>query len=112
MAQLHLNHDIVDSPYLRQHINDNVTEIETLVPHGTPVKLQIKRISKRLFGADFRLRLFGRWIIVRTHDGDLFHALNRARRHLLQQVDTAKGIERDRVRASPRERVQLVFSKP
>ncbi len=102
MAQLMLNHDIVDSPFLRQHIEENVEEIETLVPEGTPVKVQLKRISKRLFGADLRLLLFGRWIIVRTHDTDLFHAVNRARRHLLRQVDDAKGFQRDRHRQPKR----------
>jgi ribosomal subunit interface protein len=102
MAQLVLNHNIMESEGLRQHIAENVEEIETLVPRGTPVHVHLKKISKRLFGADVRLRLFGRWIIVRTHDTDLFHALNRARRHLLRQVDEAKGIRRARVRSPQR----------
>jgi ribosome-associated translation inhibitor RaiA len=102
MAQLVLNHDIMDNDFLRRQIAENVEEIETLVPRGTPVHVQLKKISKRLFGADMRLRLFGRWIIVRTHDTDLFHALNRARRHLLRQVDDAKGIRRSRIRSPQR----------
>lgn len=102
MAQLVLNHDILDSEFLRQHIAENVQEIETFLPRGTSVHVQLKKISKRLFGADLRLRLFGRWIIVRTHDTDLFHALNRARRHLLRQVDDAKGIRRSRIRSPGR----------
>ena len=102
MAQLNLNRNIVDSASLRKHIEENVEEIETLVPSGTQVMVQLKQISNRLFGADLRLRLFGRWIIVRTHDTDLFHALNRARRHLLRQVDDAKGMERRRVRHYPK----------
>lgn len=98
MAQLMLNADILDTPSLRQHLATSVQEIETILPDGAPLIVHIKRVSKHLFGAHFRARLFGRQVVVRAYDANLFSAVNRARRGLLRQVDNVKGLSRDETR--------------
>lgn len=104
MAQLLMKHDIVDSPFLRRHIADNVEEIETILPEGAPLTVQIKRVSRHLFGAHLRSRLLGREVIVRAYDTDLFQALNRARRHLLQQIGDVRLERRALLRGGRRRR--------
>ncbi len=98
MAQLMLNPEIVDSPDLRRHIAERIEEIETVLPEGASLKVHLKRVSRHLFGARLHSRLFGREVVVRVYDANIFHALNRARRHLLRQVDDVRHEKRDRIR--------------
>jgi ribosome-associated translation inhibitor RaiA len=94
MAQLVMKHDIVDNPQLRQHVADNVAEIQDNLPTGAPLTVHIRRISKHLFGANVRVRMLGRDLVVRSYDTDLMLALAKARRHLLRQVDDLRHFHR------------------
>ncbi len=98
MAQLTMNADIMDSPSLRQHIAENVEEIEMILPEGSPLNVHIKRVSRHLYSANLRAHLLGRELVVRAYDSNLFRALNRARRHLLRQVDDVRHQRLDEVR--------------
>lgn len=98
MAQLMMKSDILATPLLREHIASNVEEIETILPKGSPLIVQIQRISKNLFGAHFRVRLFGRQIVFRVQDTNIFSAVVRARRGLLRQVDDVKSLSRELTR--------------
>lgn len=98
MAQLMLNPEILDSADLRQHLAVNIEEIENVLPVGALLKIHIKRVSRHLFGAHVHSRLFGRDVMVRSYDSNLFQAINRARRQLLRQVDDVRHEKFDRVR--------------
>lgn len=98
MAQLMMQQDIIDSPSLRLQITKNVEDIELVLPEGAPLIVHIKRVSKHLFGAHFRARLLGRQVVVRAYDQNLFHALSRARKSLLRQVDDIRQLRREEAR--------------
>jgi ribosome-associated translation inhibitor RaiA len=106
MAQLTMNVDLIDDPLLREqsretirkHIEESFDEIEMLLPEDSPLILHIKKISKDLFGAHFRTRLFGRQVVVKAYDENLLSAVNRARRHLLRQVDDVRLHRRNEIR--------------
>jgi hypothetical protein len=98
MAQFTLTTDILDKPSLREHIDTSLADIETLLPEGTSLILHLKRVSKHLFGAHYRVRLWGRQVVVRAYDDNIFRAVNRGRRHLLRQIDDARLLHRDEVR--------------
>jgi len=98
MAQLMMNHDIVDNPLLRRHIAEDIDEIETILPDGANLIVHVKRVSRELFAACFRSRLLGREVIVRAYDTDIFQALNRAKKNLMRQVDDVRHAKRDRAR--------------
>lgn len=98
MAQLNVQHDVVDSPMLREHIEKNVADIETVLPDGTSVIVSLKRVSRTLFSADLRTKGFKRSLIVSEQDTNLFQALSRAKRLLMRQIEEVQKMERDRRR--------------
>lgn len=99
MAQLTMNPEIIDTPSLREHIANTVSDIETVLPDGAPLALHIKRVSNRLFGAHFRARLLGHEVVVRAYDDNLFRALNRARRGFIRRIGEVRHWQRDESRS-------------
>jgi ribosome-associated translation inhibitor RaiA len=94
---------VMDSPPLRNHIEAILEELETLLPDESPLTISVKRVSKRLFGADIRARVFGRQLVVHTQDTDLLHALTRARRHLIRQIEEVRSERRYKLRHGRRQ---------
>jgi hypothetical protein len=94
MAQLVMKHDVVNQPLLRQTIAENVAEIQDNLPSGAPLTVHLRRVSKHLFGANMRVRMLGRELVVRSYDADLMQALLKARRHILRQVDELRHFRR------------------
>lgn len=86
MLQLKLASDVHDSDLLRRHIEDNADEIESTIGDDVPLSVSVKRIAKNFFAIHLHARLFGRLFVVEEEDTNLFHAVTRARRHLLRQV--------------------------
>lgn len=98
MTQLTVTPDILETPSLREHIDQSLENIETVLPVGASLILHIKKISKHLFGAHFRVRLCGREVVVRAYDDNVFRALNRGRRGLLRQIGDVRSQHRDETR--------------
>lgn len=104
MAQLNLQHDVVDSALLRDQIDKSIEEIEMMLPEGTAVSIHLRRESKSLFAANFRIRLFNKILVVTEEDSNLFQALNRAKKHLLRQINSIQKKHRDMKRDHRRNR--------
>lgn len=98
MVQLTSSADILGIPSLREHIDNSLEEIETILPEGTSLILHLKRVSKHLFGAHYRVSLGGRQVVVRAYDENAFTAINRGRRNLLRHIGDARRLYRDEVR--------------
>ena len=98
MAQLMINTDVNEIPSLRKHIATQVDDIESKLPHGSPLIVQIKRISKNLFDACFRVRLLGKELIFSVQSANPFSAVSEARRGLLRQVCDVKSFSRQLAR--------------
>jgi ribosome-associated translation inhibitor RaiA len=107
MAQLMLTQDFSNQPELRDHLRQNIEDLEMLLPEESPVTVRIKKISKHVFGADVRARLMGRLIVVSAQGTDVFQALSRARKHLMRQIEDIRGRKRNRLR-HPRRHLQPV----
>jgi ribosome-associated translation inhibitor RaiA len=98
MAQFTIPADILEIPSLREHVDHQLEEIETILPEGTSLILHLKRVSKNLFGAHFRVRLLGRQVVITSTDDNVFRALNRGRRDLLRQISDVRHLHRDETR--------------
>lgn len=98
MAQLTSTADILGIPSLREHIDNSLEEIETVLPEGTPLILHLKRVSRHLFGAHYRVNLCGRQVVVRAYGESAFTAINRGRRNLLRHIGDVRHLHRDEAR--------------
>lgn len=98
MTQLTITADILETPSLREHIDHSLEDIQTVLPEGTSLILHVKKISKHLFGAHFRVRILGRQVVVRAYDANIFRALNRGRRDVLRQIGDVRLMHRDETR--------------
>lgn len=104
MAQLKLDRDIVKTDGLVHFIEENFGEVESALPGDydeSALSLRLRRESKRAFSADFHARLFGRLLVVSASDANVFQAINRARRHLIRQIEELRRAKRQEVRHRP-----------
>lgn len=99
MVQLKVNGAIPNSPELRQHIEENLGEIEVALPKNSQLWVHVRMASKRVFAAAFRIRVLGRMLVVTAQDENVFQAINRARRQILRQLESVRSQHRNRDRS-------------
>ncbi len=72
---------------LKDHIERKVAEIEEFLPQNSWVAVSVRRQALKIFSADLRAKVFGRWLSVSAQGDNLHATLNEARRHLLRRVE-------------------------
>lgn len=98
MAQLKVQHDVVETQVLRDHLEKNVADLESSLPADSAVTVNLKQVSKHLFTVDVKAQVFHKFVRVSAKDSNVLQAITRAKRHLLRQIETLRDKRRDRQR--------------
>lgn len=110
MAQLKVQHDVVETPVLLNHIERNVADLEASLPEDSAITVNLRQISKHVYTADVKATVFHKFFKVSMEDSNVLLAITRAKRSLLRQVDSLRNKKRDKQRGRHGRRWTLAVS--